>query len=627
MADDNRDWLKGLNTRLSRRTVLRGGVIGGAGLAAAALIGCGDDDDDEAPAPAPAATQAPAATEAPAATPTATAAAPAATATPTQAAAAEPAEPDYVTQARADGSAYPYNYAEPAGDPKEGGIIKIGVSWDIGAWDISKSQAGGSTTVPDATYNRLIGFKHGPDTGTKSTVDLEPELAHTWEVSPDGLTVNFNLTEGVTYQNVAPINGRPFSSADVLSCFQRQSTEGVNTGAFGLVADMLAPDPNTFQFKLKSPSPDFLIPFGTRLMGIYPHELVDQDLISTNAIGTGPLIVTEAEEGSHVALTKNPDYWEKNIHGREPWLDGLEFRIMGDTPTRVAAYRVGDIDYCYSWPRTPKDAEDLLSTNPDYTVLADPLVLNSGSWGFNLTDPKFADPRVRQALHLGFDRQTTVDIVYGGIGTVLPTAAWPFIFDSSPTFEAGELGPWYKYDPGEAQSLLQAAGQEDLEFDLLTSERYLGLGDNQIMQEQFAALGITVNFTVEDYTAFNALWVPGEYPQAADGWATSSPSPDGFYHAQVHSESPNNRWYINDAEIDAWAEAQQVDLDPDNRKETQRKIWDKVLNEAYRLETVHTFSLSSYPPYLRFVRFSGPYISYHWFYRWGDSFPDTWLDK
>ena len=624
MADEGRDRLDGLNHRLSRRAILRGGVIGGAGLAAAALIGCGDDDDDE---PAATATTAPATATA---TPTATAAAAQATptaavATATPTATAAPAEPDYVTQARLDGSAYPYNYPEPPGDPKEGGIIKIGVSWTINSWDISKSQAGGSTTVPDCTYNALVGFRHGPDTGTKSTVDIEPELAYAWEPTPDGLTYTFNLTEGVKFQNVAPVNGRAFSSEDVLWCYQRQSSEGVNTGPYALVSDMVAPDANTFQFKLSKPSPDFMIPLGTRLMGVYPRELVEQDLIDTRAIGTGPLIVTETEPGSHVALARNPDYWEKNIHGREPWLDGLEFRVMGDTAARVAAFRVGQIDYCYSWPRTPANAEDLLETNPDYIVLSDPVVLNSGSWGFNLTDPRFADARVRQALHLGFDRDTTVQIVYDGIGTVLPTAAWPFVFDKTPSGD--ELGPWYRYDPDEAMKLLQAAGQENLEFDLLTSDRYLGLGDNQLMQEGYAALGVKVNFKVEDYNAFNALWVPGEYSEAADGWATSSPSADGFYHAQVHSQSPNNRWYINDPEIDAWAESQQVDLDPDSRRETQRKIWDKVLDEAYRLETVQTFSLSAYPPWLRFVRFSGPYISYHWFYRWGDSFPDTWLDK
>ena len=599
----------GLNTRLSRRTVLRGSAIGGAGLAAAALIGC--DGGEEAP---------PAATPAPTATPTPTA----------EAAATEEAPgDDYFHPDHAGDAIYPYNYPDPSGNPKTGGVIKIGVSWDLGAMDTALQQAGGSTTVPDCTYNSLIGFKHGPDTGSKLTVELEPELAQSWEWSPDGRQVTFNLASGITWQNVPPLNGRGFSSWDVRRWAERQSTTGVNQGAFGLVTDMATPDANTFQFTLSSPSPDFLIPFGTHFMSIYPRELVDQNLLDTRAIGTGPLIITEIEEGSHVILETNPDYWEKNLHGREPWLDGLEFRIMRDSAARIAAYRAGDLDYCYSWPSTPMQAAELLETNPDYMVLADPVVTNSGSWGMNLTDPRFADRRVRQALHLGFNRDLAIQITYYGVGTCLPTAAWPFVYDETPSYKNGLLGPWWTYKPDAARKLLEAAGHEDLEFTVLTTDRYLAAGDAELMQEQFRDIGITVNFNSVDSTEFNSQWVPGAYDEVADGWSTPSSigAADGFYWEQVHSQSPDNRWYINDPEIDAWADAQRIDLDPETRSDTQRKIFDKLVQEAYRLETIQTLSLSSYPPWLRFVRFNGPYNSYHWFYRWGDSFMDTWLDK
>ena len=60
------------SNRVSRRTALRGGAIGAAGLVGAALIGCGDDDDDDAAAPAAAAKPAPTAAAAkPAAVPAA----------------------------------------------------------------------------------------------------------------------------------------------------------------------------------------------------------------------------------------------------------------------------------------------------------------------------------------------------------------------------------------------------------------------------------------------------------------------------------------------------------------------------------------------------------------------------
>ena len=622
MAEDSHNWFEGLNTRLSRRTVLRGGVIGGAGLAAAALIGCGDDDEE-----------APVATAAPTAPPTAT---PTRTPPPTAPAEVigefprrsqsevEQAVADMNKQAEIDGSPYPYAYLDPPGDPVEGGILKIGVTFSIGSWDISKSQAGGTTTIPTAAYNRLLGLDHGPG-ASKFRVDLEPELATTWENTPDGLNYTFNLAEGVKWQNVVPLNGRDFSSEDVLWAYTRQSTTGINTGPFNLVTEMTTPDANTFGMSIERPSPDFLVPFSLRWMGVYPREL-ENDL-DTSAIGTGPLIITEVEEGSHVNMVTNPDYWEKNRYGRKPFLDGLEWRVMQDKPARVAALRTGQIDYAYGYPSTPADALDLLETNPDFTILADPILINSGSWGFNQTLPKFADTRVRAAITQGVNRALNVQIIYDGIGTYLPTAAWPFVFDHTPTFEAGELGPYWEYNPDDAMKLLAAAGQENLQFKLLTTDRYNRLGENDLIQEQLRAIGITVDFDITDYTEFNAQWVPGEYEEAADGWATSSPSGDGFYYDQVHSQSSGNRWYIDNADIDAWAEAQQVELDPEARRELHSKIWYKLVDEVYRLESVHSFSLSAYAPHMRFARFDGPYISYHYFYRFGDTFMDMWLAK
>ena len=646
MADESHNWFEGLNTRLSRRTVLRGGVIGGAGLAAAALIGCGDDDDA-----APAATAAPAAATA---APTAATAAPAdATAAPTRAAATaaptavatapvsaatavteayprrtqaeiEQAVADMNRQAEIDGSPYPYGYVDPPGDPVEGGTLKIGVTFSIGSWDISKSQAGGTTTIPTAAYNRLLGLDHGPG-ASKFQVLLEPELATTWENTPDGLTYTFNLAEGVKWQNVDPLNGRDFTSEDVKWAYTRQSTTGINSGPFNLVTGMTTPDANTFAMSIERPSADFLIPFSLRWMGVYPRELEND--FDTKAIGTGPLIITDVEEGSHVNMVRNPDYWEKNRYGRGPFLDGLEWRVMQDVPARVAALRTGQIDYAYGYPSTPQHALDLLETNPEFTVLADPILINSSSWGFNQTLPKFADKRVRAAIQQGVNRALNVQILYDGIGTYLPTAAWPFVFDKTPTSAAGELGAYWEYNPDEAMKLLSAAGYEDLEFKLLTTDRYNRLGENELIQEQLRQLGITVDFNVTDYTEFNAQWVPGEYEESADGWATSSPSGDGFYYDQVHSQSSGNRWYIDDPEIDTWAEAQQVELDPEARREIHSKIWYKLLDEVYRLESVHSFPLTAYAPHLRFARFDGPYISYHYFYRFGDTFMDMWLAK
>ena len=102
--DDGERWYEQFGERIGRRSMLRGGLLAVAGLAAGALIGCGDDDDDDDDEAAPA-------------TPTA-----AATATPTaEAAKPAPAEESwYSKNARDDGAPYDYGYEEPDTPPKAG---------------------------------------------------------------------------------------------------------------------------------------------------------------------------------------------------------------------------------------------------------------------------------------------------------------------------------------------------------------------------------------------------------------------------------------------------------------------------------------------------------------------------
>jgi peptide/nickel transport system substrate-binding protein len=243
----------------------------------------------------------------------------------------------------------------------------------------------------------------------------------------------------------------------------------------------------------------------------------------------------------------------------------------------------------------------------------------------NLTNPKFQDPRVRQALALGIDRPALVDLLLDGYGAFVPTAAWPFVLDNFPG--EAELGNWWRHDPAEATKLLSAAGAEGLEFAVIQSPQYgpAALREDEILAEMWADIGVTLNIQNIDYTEFNTQWVGISYPEAADGWATAAPSADGFYKDQVYSTSKNNRWYINDPEIDAWADEQSMELDPAARREIQRKIWDKLQDQQYRIETTQAFVITAYSPQMRGARFNGAYISYHYFYKFGQNYPTIWL--
>ena len=152
-------------TRISRRAALRGGVIGGAGLAAAALIGCGDDDEEE-----------------PAATPVATA--PPATATPTE---------------------------EAVQEPIPGGTFRRQISGTPETLDPHRTQSnttkGASATIHSFLFKQIAStFENAPNS------EMAGDLVDTWEFTPDGLTLNLSLRTDAKF--TAPVD-RTVDSEDV----------------------------------------------------------------------------------------------------------------------------------------------------------------------------------------------------------------------------------------------------------------------------------------------------------------------------------------------------------------------------------------------------------------------------
>jgi hypothetical protein len=119
---------------LKRRTVLRGS-LGGAGLAAAALIGCGGEeeptDDEQASS---------------------------------DGAPSGPTVPGEFVKDR--DLTYPFNFPEPGTEPKLGGVMQVAATWDVQNVAPVVSASGGAVTVPNMVYNRLIGFVRGPKART-----------------------------------------------------------------------------------------------------------------------------------------------------------------------------------------------------------------------------------------------------------------------------------------------------------------------------------------------------------------------------------------------------------------------------------------------------------------------------
>ena len=145
---------------MHRRTLLRGSLLGGVGLAAAALIGCGGDDDDAAST----------GTTTQSSTGSTTAASSGSSSTTTTSSDDSASDDSSGDPPAAVGTlvqdpdlAYPYQFPEPAKTPKPGGTLRVAVTFDVANFDPTVSSAGGTITVPNMVYNRLLGFVGGPN--------------------------------------------------------------------------------------------------------------------------------------------------------------------------------------------------------------------------------------------------------------------------------------------------------------------------------------------------------------------------------------------------------------------------------------------------------------------------------
>ncbi|MFK7857765.1 MAG: ABC transporter substrate-binding protein [Granulosicoccus sp.] len=269
------------------------------------------------------------------------------------------------------------------------------------------STSGPIGLVAPKVYNGLLDYD----------LDLNPvpELASSYEVSDDGLTVTFNLQEGVKWHD-----GEPFTSADVqftiMEVLKQFHPRGPNS--FREVSSIDTPDELTAVFNLDKPAPYMMRAFSAYESPIVPKHLLEgKDVreaeLSNNPVGTGPFKFVEWKKGQYIRLDKNPDYWKEGY----PLLDRIVARIIPDASTRTAAMESGEVHYG-AFGAIPnidvvrlRDSKEIGVTTDGYAMI-NPMALIE----MNTTKAPFDNQAMRQAISLVIDRQFLIDNIWFGYG-------------------------------------------------------------------------------------------------------------------------------------------------------------------------------------------------------------------
>lgn len=321
------------------------------------------------------------------------------------------------------------------------------------------------------------------------TGKVQPQLAKSWEISPDGLTYTFKLQTGVKFHD-----GEAFDSAAAKFALDRaRGKDSVNPQKrfFASIASIDTPDAETLVLHLSSPTGSLIYWLGwPASVMVGPKSAADD---KTTPVGTGPFKFSTWAKGDHVELVKNADYWNKQAVAK---LDKVTFRFINDPQAQAAALKSGDLDAFpeFAAPELMSsfDGDARLATkigNTELKVVA----------GMNNARKPFDDKRVRQALMMAIDRKTVIDGAWSGLGTEIGSHYTP----NDPGYQ--DMTGVLPYNVEKAKALLAEAGYPNgFTFTIKSPQMAYAPRSAQVMQAMFAEIGVTMNI---EPTEFPAKWV------------------------------------------------------------------------------------------------------------------------
>ncbi|MET0428613.1 MAG: ABC transporter substrate-binding protein [Microvirga sp.] len=316
---------------------------------------------------------------------------------------------------------------------------------------------------------------------------VQPLLAKSWEVSPDGLSYTFHLQSGVKFHD-----GTAFDSADVKFAFDR-ARDPKSTNAqkqiFAPITAVETPDPNTVVIRLKETSGNFLTYLGWGDAVIVAPETADAN--KATPVGTGPFKFKSWTRGDKVELVRNPDYRQKD----KTKLETVTFRFISDSQAQVAAVRAGDVDAFPNLAAPELFAE--FQKDPRFKAVAGNTEGETVA-GMNNTRKPFDDVRVRRALMHAVDRKALVDAAYSGFGRPIGS----FFSPNHPAFV--DLTGVVPYDPAKAKALLAEAGVSNLSITIKTPQMAYASRSAELLSAMLAEVGVELKIIP---TEFPAKWI------------------------------------------------------------------------------------------------------------------------
>lgn len=408
--------------------------------------------------------------------------------------------------------------------------------------------------VCNQMFNSLVAFD--------DSMNVVPSIAHSWEISDDGLDYTFHLRNDVMFHQNEAFPQRCVTAGDVKYSFERVVDKTLNSPGSWIFAQVRhddggyafeAKDDSTFVVHLSNPFPPFLGILTMTYASVVPHEAVETfgDDFRKKPVGTGPFKFQYWKEGVKLVMRKNPDYFEFDAeNNRLPYIDAVSVSFLIDKQVAFLEFIKGKFDFMSGIDARYKD--ELLTFDGnlrekyfDKIYLIKQPFLNTEYFTFNLEMQKDLGKEkslaLRQAVNMSVDREKMLHYLRNGIG--IP--AYGGIIPSGLQGYNPTCG--YTYQPKKAQQLVNDFGLNGYVVNLSTTAEYADIG--KFVQSQIEAVGLKCKMEVIPPATMRSMRANGSLPFFRSSWVADYPDAENylslFTSSNFSPDGPNYSHYSN----------------------------------------------------------------------------------
>ncbi len=454
-------------------------------------------------------------------------------------------------------------------------VLKVRITGDITNLDTANVTGHVEDTIDRAVMEGL--FRYSP------AGILEPQLAETYTVSADGLTVDFTLRKGVMWQR----GYGELTMDDVKYSYERFLAEPKPAYAddFATLDHVEIVDQYTGKLVFKQPQATLwtsVLPMTSGLIVSKKfYEEAGPDKVKTDIVGTGPYLFAQWTPKQSVVLKRNPDYW-----GSQSYYDEIDLIPVDDDKAAEVALQAGELDFS----NISLSSEDRFTADPNFVVNVIPATLYK--WvGMNVDSPKLKDINVREAIRYGIDVPSILTAAYNdkaprANALIQPEGAVGFWADA----------PVYNRDVAKAKDYMSKAGLTSLDLTLTyeSTDEYNTWA--QIIQQNLKDVGINVALNPLDSSSFWSLGEGGK-DKSLELFALyySSVVPDPAWSTQWFTCAQVDLWNWMrwcSAEFDSLHEKGLTTIDPAQRAPIyiqMQQLWDAAVISVFVTDTPQVF--------------------------------------